>query len=267
MDKPELQSFNWLIVGSQRTGKTVSALFAAAMLQIVAYLNGKTKRVIIFNPQEYNPMFSTKSKIQEAIGLIQPGWKMPGVFHKIPCSKILQVANAKSNLFDWIVVTDGELQDFVNQAHNLLDFIIIFDDLNNVIKGNLTSRKFQHLFTILAGNRIKCNEVFFTYHTFHQVPPSLWTYFQRAIIKETDDDKDGIGFKKIQKCRDVLTKAQMQVRAMNQVANHPNRLRLSELIVWLNEGYIFEQSNGELITKIGNVYHRAVGDDVEPLVP
>ncbi len=261
----ELQTFNWLLVGSQRTGKTVSALFLAATLQRIAFESGKTKRVIIYNPMEYNPTFKLKSSIQEAVSLIQPGWKMPGVFHKIKCSQILQVANNKSNLFDWSIVTDGSLEDFVNQAHSLLDYIIIFDDLNNIIKGNLSAKKFDNLFRIVAGNRIKSNEVLFTYHTFHQVPPSLWTYFQRAIVKETDEKEGGIGFKKIQKGQEVLTDAQLRVRKMNKLANHPNRLRLSELVVWINEAYIFEPVGGQLITKIGNEYYKAVMDDIEPI--
>ena len=107
----------------------------------------------------------------------------------------------------------------------------------------------------------------FTYHTFHQVPPSLWTYFQRSIVKETDDKENGIGFKKIEKAQEALTKAQMQVRADNKIKEYPERLRLSERIVWLNEAYIFEQVNGELLTKIGNVYYKAVMDDVQLFKP
>lgn len=268
MAKPkEIQTFNWLIVGSQKTGKTVSALFLASMLQRIAFEHGKTKRVIIFSPNDYNPVFRLKSSIQEAINLIQPGWKMPGVFHRINTSQILEVAHRKSNLYDWSIVVKGTLEEFVNEAHQLLDYIILFDDMNNQIKGNLSSKKFDNLFTIVAGNRIKSNEVLFTYHTFHQVPPSLWTYFQRAIIKETDEKEGGIGFRKIEKGQEVLTNAQMRVRRMNKVANHPNRLRLSELIVWINEAYIFEVINGQLVTKIGSVYYKAVMDDIEPINP
>ena len=210
-------------------------------------------------------MFETKASIQDSVRILADNWKMPGVFHKISHKQILTTAHSKSNMYDWTVVTDGNLEDFTKQAHNLRDYIILFDDLNNIVKGNLSSKKYQDMFTILAGNRIKSNEVMFTYHTFHQVPPSLWTYFQRAIVKETDDKEGGIGFKKIEKGQEVLTNAQMQVRAENKIKVYPNRLRLSERIVWLNEAYIFEKISGELVTKISGVYYRAVQDDIEPL--
>ncbi len=267
MKPSQIQTFNWLIVGSQRTGKTVTALYLAAMMQKVAFEHGKTRRVIIFNPQNYNPMFEKRATIQTSINLIAQGWRMPGVFRKISYQKIAETAALKSNLFDWTIVTDGELTDFTNMVQHLRDYIIIFDDLNNIVKGNLASKSYKSLFSILAGNRIKSNEVMFTYHTFHQVPPSLWTYFQRSIVKETDDKENGIGFKKIEKAQEALTKAQMQVRAENKIKEYPERLRLSERIVWLNEAYIFEQVNGELLTKIGNVYYKAVMDDVQLFKP
>ena len=96
-----------------------------------------------------------------------------------------------------------------------------------------------------------------------QVPNKLWTYFQRAIIKETDDDTED--FKKVKKAKAVLIEAQKQVRAENKVKKNPDDLDLAERIVWLNEQYLFNQQGNNLVCKIGPKYYKAIGDKIEAL--
>lgn len=262
--KKEVQSFNWLGVGSQRTGKTVLFLSLMAQLQINAYFHQKVKRVLIFNPNEKNPIFQKKSNIVENVRHYINGWNMPGAFRKISFSQIPQIAAEKSNLFDWCVVTDGDIKDFADQSVFLRDFIVLFDDMNNIVTGNLAGKRFEGLKDCFAQNRVRSNECIITFHSFRQVPPALWTYFQRAIIKQTDDTKEG--FARIQNCAELLIEAQEQVRTENKVIKYPNNLRLSERVVWMDQDYLFKRDNqNNLITKIDGVYYKAVGDDIVPL--
>lgn len=256
----EIQSFNWLVAGSQRTGKTVGSLTVMAELQIMAYRHGKVKRVLIYNPDNQNPILEKRSLISEAIRHTIPNWKMPGAFRKISYKDIEKVGNERNNLFDWVVVSDGSFEDFCKGAVKLRDFIIFFDDLNNIVTGNMNSRRFIDFKEIFAGNRKRSNENIITYHSFEQVPPRLWTYFQRAIIRQTDGDTED--YSSIKKCRATLIKAQEQVRAENKITKYPNNLRLSERIVWLDQDYLFYRKDTELITKIDGVFYKAAADDI-----
>lgn len=261
--KKEVQSYNWLFVGRQRTGKSVSLLTLAATIQYNAFLARVTRRVLIYNPNNYNKLFEHKDNIKEAIRFTYPKWKFPGTVRTVSCKKVQEIADLKQNFFDWTIVNEGTLEEFFNAAALLRDYIIIIDDQNNAIKGNLAGKKYEKFFTIMAGNRVKSLDVMLSYHSFGQVPPSLWTYFQRALVKETDDQEKFI--RRILKAQDELRTALNEVIKQNKVTKYPNNLDLSERIVWMNEGYIFENVDGFLVTKIGNVYYRALSDELVPL--
>lgn len=264
MKPKEIQSFNWLAVGSQRTGKTALSLGLIAQMQLNAYRHNKIKRVLIFNPQDKNPIFQRKSLIKENVRHYIPNWEMPGAFRKISYKQIQEAAKDKSNLYDWCVVTDGDLTNFSDQTPFLRDFVILFDDQNNIAKGNLAGRRFENFLDCFAQNRVRSNDCIITFHSFRQIPPALWTYFQRAIVKQTTDKKEG--FDRIQNCEDLLVKAQMQVREENKVTKYPNNLRLSERIVWMDQEYLFyRDKNNNLITKIDGVYYKAIADDIVQL--
>jgi hypothetical protein len=256
----EIQSFNWLVAGSQRTGKTVGSLTVIAELQIMAYFFQKVKRVFIFNPNNQNPILEKKSLINEAIRHTIPAWKMPGKFRKISYRDIERVANEKSNLYDWCIIEDGELEDFCKGAVRIRDGIIFFDDLNNIVTANLNARRFDDFKEIFAGNRKRANETIITYHSFAQVPPRLWTYFQRCIVRQTDGENED--FNTIRKCKSTLIKAQQEVRAENKITKYVNNLRLSERIVWMDQDYLFYRRENDLITKIDGVFYKAAGDDI-----
>lgn len=256
----EVQSYNWLFVGRQRTGKSVSLLTLAATIQYNAFLARVTRRVLIYNPNNYNELFEHKELIKEAVRFSYPQWKFPGAFRTVSYKKVKEIADLKDNLFDWTVVNDGSLQQFLQAAALLKDYVIIIDDQNNAIKGNLAGKKYEELFTVMAGNRIKSLDVMLSYHSFAQVPPSLWTYFQRALVKETDDQEKFL--QRILKAQTELRTALKEVVKQNKVTTYPNDLNLSERIVWMNEGYVFENVNGFLVTKIGNVYFKALDNKV-----
>jgi hypothetical protein len=258
--KKEVQAYNWLFVGRQRTGKSVSLLTLAATIQYNAFLARVTRRVLIYNPNNYNKLFEHKDNIKEAIRYTYPNWKFPGTLRTVSCKKVQEIADLKDNFFDWTIVNEGTLEEFFNAASLLRDYIIIIDDQNNAIKGNLAGKKYEKFFTIMAGNRVKSLDVMLSYHSFAQVPPSLWTYFQRALVKQTDDEEKFI--KRILKAQSELRTALHEVIKQNKITKYPNDLDLSERIVWMNEGYIFKNSNGVLVTKIGNVYYQALSDEL-----
>jgi hypothetical protein len=258
--KKEVQAYNWLFVGRQRTGKSVSLLTLAATIQYNAFLARVTRRVLIYNPNNYNKLFEHKDNIKEAIRYTYPNWKFPGTLRTVSCKKVQEIADLKDNFFDWTIVNEGTLEEFFNAASLLRDYIIIIDDQNNAIKGNLAGKKYEKFFTIMAGNRVKSLDVMLSYHSFAQVPPSLWTYFQRALVKQTDDEEKFI--KRILKAQSELRTALHEVIKQNKITKYPNNLDLSERIVWMNEGYIFKNANGVLVTKIGNVYYQALSDEL-----
>ena len=258
-----IQTFNYLVAGRQRTGKTSASLVLIGLLQYMAYKFGKPKRVLIFNPDNQNPVFESKSLINDEIRHGFPDWKFPAKLRKIQHKDIVRVANEKDNLYDWCVISDCTLEEFSNEAVKLRDCIIYFDDMNNIITGNISGKRYESTLEIFAGNRKRGNETIITYHTYAQVPNKLWTYFQRAIIKETDDDNED--FKKIKKAKAVLIEAQKQVRAENKLKKNPDDLDFAERIVWLNEQYLFNQQGNNLVCKIGQKYYKAVGDKIEAL--
>lgn len=258
-----IQTFNYLVVGRQRTGKTSLSLALIAFLQFVAYKFSRPKRVLIFNPDNQNPVFESKSLINDEIRHAFPDWKFPAKLRKIQHKDIMRVANEKDNLYDWCVVSDCTLEQFSNEAVKLRDYIIYFDDMNNIITGHIGGKRYESTLEIFAGNRKRGNETIITYHNYAQVPSKLWTYFQRAIVKETDDDNED--FKKIKKAKAVLIEAQKQVRAENKLKKNPDDLDLAERIVWLNEQYLFNKQNENLVCKIGQKYYKAVGDKIQPL--
>jgi hypothetical protein len=205
-------------------------------------------------------LFEHKDNIKEAIRYTYPNWKFPGTVRTVSCKKVQEIADLKDNFFDWTIINEGTLEEFFNAASLLRDYIIIIDDQNNAIKGNLAGKKYEKFFTIMAGNRVKSLDVMLSYHSFAQVPPSLWTYFQRALVKQTDDEEKFI--KRILKAQSELRTALHEVIKQNKITKYPNDLDLSERIVWMNEGYIFKNSNGVLVTKIGNVYYQALSDEL-----
>lgn len=259
----EIQSFNWLFVGRQRTGKTAASLALIAELQFAAFQNSKSKRVLIFNPDNQNPVFEKKSLITEEVRHTIQAFKFPASLRKIRSSDIRKMASEKANLFDWCVVSEGSLTEFCDQAVKLRDFIIYFDDLNNQLRGSLAGKRFESFLEIFAGNRKRGNENIITYHSLNQVPNGLWTYFQRAIIKETDDKNEH--FNKVGKAPDTFKEAQNQVRAENALKKNPEDLDLAERIIWLNNKYLFVRKGNDLITKIGKIYYKADGDTIVPI--
>lgn len=256
-----IQTFNWLFAGSQRVGKTSKMLSVAAQLQFVAFCNKKVKRVLIYNPQKKNPIFEKKSSIQEKVRHTLPNWEFPAKFRVIKPQDIKTVFDDKRNYFDWCVVEEGDLKTFADNCVTVKDAIIIWDDLNNIVKGNLAGKRFESFLDIFAQNRIRCVENLISYHSFRQVPPALWLYFQRAIVLQTEDTPEG--YNRIQNGQSLLIEAQIQVREQNRITKYPENLRLSERIVWLDQDYLFQKQGKDLITRIDGVYYRAVGSEIE----
>ena len=259
----QIQSFNWLFAGSQRTGKTSKMLAIAAMLQYIAFTHNKTRRVLIYNPFQKNPILTKRSIIREKVNHTIPGWDMPTSFRRIKATDIGAVFREKNNAFDWCVVEEGDIKTFADNCVTVKDAIIIWDDLNNILKGNLAGRRFESILDVFAQNRVRSVENLISYHSFRQVPPALWLYFQRAVVLQTDDTQEG--FARIQNAQELLVKAQMEVRKQNSVTKYPNNLRLSERIVWLDQAYIFEKHGNEFLTRIDGVYHKAIGDDIKAI--
>ena len=109
----DVQSYNWLIIGRQRTGKTAALLAMIIELQYAAFKRGKKKRVLIFNPDGKNDVFEKKSLIINEVRNTIPEFnKMPGSLKKISASNISKIGNANDDLYNWYVVTDGDIKDF-----------------------------------------------------------------------------------------------------------------------------------------------------------
>lgn len=262
----DVQSYNWLIIGRQRTGKTAALLAMIIELQYAAFKRGKKKRVLIFNPDGKNDVFEKKSLIiNEVRNTIPEFAKMPGSLKKISASNISKIGNANDDLYNWYVVTDGDIKDFSDPCRVLRDFIIVYDDCNNIITGNIAGKRFEGFKDVLAGNRIRNNDTIITYHDTTQVPPKLWTYFQRAIVKQTDDADSKNPYANIGKAKKTMIQALQEVEKENQRVKNPDG-DFAQRVVWLNEEYVFQNVGNELVTKIGNKMYKAVGKKIEPIV-
>lgn len=249
------QAYNWLVVGAQKTAKTTTVLQLASSLQQTAMLNGTIKKVLIFDPM-FHESFE-ESGIEKAVKMINPTWRIPN-YRVIGIDDIKYLGSQEEDFYTWAIVRErgSRVQDFCQEALTLKNAITILDDAGSRITGNV--RNFPQYIDLLAYNRINCNDVIIIYHQYKYVPPSFWQYFQRAIVKQTNEIK----FSHDIFPRELYVNAQKEVEIENSNTNFPNNLRLAYRLILPQENLMFKEDSGYLISKEGRNIHCLYKDEV-----
>ncbi|WP_421819608.1 hypothetical protein [Flectobacillus sp.] len=245
----EQQAFNWLVVGAQKTAKTTTVLQLAYIIQAMAMQKKLIKKVLIYDPMWHESF--EPAGIRKAIGFIHPNFVLPN-YKVITVDEIQSYGASKEDYYCWAVVRDrgSRVQDFCQEALTVKNAITILDDVGSRITGNV--RNFPQYIDLLAYNRINCNDVFLIYHQYKYVPPSFWQYFQRAIVKQSNEQK----FSDDIYPRDLYIQAQKEVTLENKERTFPNKMNLAYRILLPNENLIFKEDNGYFLAtdETGNEY-------------